>query len=173
MVPFAFLRFPNGVYAGLLIMYLLYMVAEFVRLNGGVFPVIGRVTRWVLRGYEKRTVATGPVTLALGVLLSLVIFECKVASAAIFTVALSDSLAAIVGERWGRHRIPYNRAKTLEGSSAFFVMAVLSGFIYFPLSVALPAAAAATVVESLSLEAWDNFFVPLTPGFVTVLALLA
>ena len=92
---------------------------------------------------------------------------------AIFTVALSDSLAAIVGERWGRHRIPYNRAKTMEGSLAFFVMAVASGLFYFPLSVALPAAAAATVVESLRLEAWDNFFVPITTGFVTMLALFA
>ena len=172
-VPSAFLRFPNGVYAGLFIACLLYMLAEFVRLNGADFPFIGRVTRWVLRRYERRTVATGPVTLALGILLSLIIFERRVASAAIFTVALSDSLAAIVGERWGRHRIPYNRAKTLEGSAVFFVMAVVCGFFYFPLWIALLAAGAATAVESLRLEAWDNFFVPLATGSVVMLALWA
>lgn len=96
-----------------------------------------------------------------------------VIAAGILPMAYGDSLAAIVGERYGGRRYKLVADKSLEGSAAMFFASFLSltiSLIFFsalyPFSVfekifpALAAAIVATLVESVSPMGFDNLTVP-------------
>lgn len=149
----------------------LYMLSEYCRLNGLRFPILSAVTHGVLREGEKRRFAFAPLTLVAGILLALEIFrDVRVASACILIVALSDSIGAIVGERWGRLPLPHNRSKTVEGSLAFLVTSLCAGSLFLPARPLLIGALAATVVESFNIKDFDNLLIPLAAGLGIQLA---
>jgi len=96
-----------------------------------------------------------------------------VIAAGILPMAYGDSLASIVGEKWGRRRYKLLANKSLEGSTAMFfgsLLSLLIGMLFFSqVSVfsfvdgilpTLGAAAAATLVEVLSPLGFDNLTVP-------------
>jgi dolichol kinase len=112
--------------------------------------------------------APAPLTLALGVLVSLWCMPPAVGMACILIAAIADSVAAVVGERWGRVPWRYNPLKSVEGSAAFFVTAVACAAVYLPLTGALTVAAVATALESLPLQDWDNFVTPVGTGIFVV-----
>ncbi len=100
----------------------------------------------------------------------------------ILVLAVPDVVAAVVGQRFGRHPFPVpGQAKSVEGSLAFFAaaLACLSiSFAFLPLPMRVPSAAAALVVsalaaltEALSSEGADNATVPLATAMA--LSLLA
>jgi dolichol kinase len=106
-----------------------------------------------------------------------------VIAAGILPMAYGDSLASIVGERWGRTRYRLPADKSLEGSMAMFLGSLLSlliGVAFFSqvtaLSLvdgvlpALGAAAAATLVEAFTPLGFDNLTVPAS-GAIAFLAL--
>lgn len=79
-------------------------------------------------------------------------------AAGLIVLALGDSVSTLAGIRLGRHPIPYNRKKSVEGSAAFFVASLSSCIFIGPYGVIL--ALLATVVESLPhLE--DNLAIPI------------
>jgi len=85
--------------------------------------------------------------------------------AAILTLALGDTAAALVGRSFGRHRFAVGRAhKSLEGSCAFFaVAAVVAAVLPDALGVAAVAAfaLATTLAEALAGDGLDNAAIPL------------
>jgi len=89
-------------------------------------------------------------------------------SAGIFVLAVGDSFSTIVG-RWGKLRLPYNRAKTLEGTLAFFISSLPA--YYFIGIWAVPLAAIAALVESLALPIDDNLTVPMASAIFLLVAL--
>ena len=102
--------------------------------------------------------------------LSVLIFPKPIAIMAFTVLIFADLTAALVGTRYGRHRF---LAKSVEGSAAFFVTAVLI-MIILPrasgipgdLAVGITAALAATIVEAADFGIDDNLSVPLTTGIV-------
>lgn len=76
----------------------------------------------------------------------------------IFILAVSDGLATIVGMH-GKHKIPYNNKKTIEGSVVFFVSALAAYLFVGPKIVLL--AAITTLIESANLPIDDNFSLPM------------
>ena len=92
-------------------------------------------------------------------------------SVPILTMVLPDAAAALVGTRWGTHRFGRpGREKTVEGSAAFFILALPC--ICLPLRywtgrgwaaalvLSLYVALLATLVEALSWNGTDNLTVP-------------
>lgn len=86
-------------------------------------------------------------------------------------LTLADAAAALIGTWYGRHRFAaYHGQKTVEGSAAFFVVAL--GCVYLPLSLLTPAqgaehaavavfvAAIATGLEATAGRGLDNLIVP-------------
>jgi dolichol kinase len=61
--------------------------------------------------------------------LSLYIDE-KICFAAIAILAAGDGFAGVVGRRYGRHRFPFNKNKSWEGTISGFIAASLAGFYY-------------------------------------------
>lgn len=108
--------------------------------------------------------------------------EPYVIAAGILPMAYGDSLAALVGARYGRHRYRVFETKSLEGSAAMFVgsLAALGlSLVYFSylygfslgsqLISILTVAAVATVAEAISPKGLDNIAVPLTCALTYVL----
>jgi len=93
----------------------------------------------------------------------------------------SDTLASVVGKRWGKHHIefPWTSRRTIEGSLAMFVSAfllALGSFYFFgmfnPVTqqvltwenifvYSLITAVAATIIELLSPSTYDDLTVPI------------
>lgn len=96
-----------------------------------------------------------------------------VIAAGILPMAYGDSVAAMVGERYGRRRYKLVADKSLEGSAAMFFASFLSFTIsliffsalhqfsvYEKIFPALAAGTVATLVESVSPMGFDNLTVP-------------
>jgi phytol kinase len=85
--------------------------------------------------------------------------------AAVLTLSLGDAAAALVGRRFGRHPYAVGRArKSVEGSAAFFAVAVLvCALIPGAASVAAVAAFAlvTTLAEAFAGDGFDNAAIPL------------
>ena len=88
------------------------------------------------------------------------------AQSCILIAAVADSAASIIGARWGRIFWSHNRLKSLEGSTAFLVSAIVCASVYLPLRSAVPLAIIAAVIESLPLQDWDNFVMPVGAGLI-------
>jgi phytol kinase len=98
--------------------------------------------------------------------------DTMVYSIPLLTLTLADTVAAIVGRRFGRTRFPtldHRVRKSAEGSLAFFVVAFLAS--YAPLSILAGAPIKAlliaavfaihvTLIEAASWRGLDNLFVP-------------
>lgn len=94
--------------------------------------------------------------------------------AALMPLMWGDAFAAIIGKRWGRRKYTFaGSTRSIEGSIAMFVFSFVSVFIVLMLMeqlrgvdvlwafvFALVTAAAATLVESISLRGLDNLIVP-------------
>ena len=148
----------------LLAVTVLFMFSELLRLNGISFPAMSLITRLCIRTGEQRRFTVAPVTLSLGVILSLILFPKLIACVAIMVVAFSDSIATVIGRFYGRLKIPYNHGKSVEGSIAFFVSAFMCSIFYVPLWTALIVSFVSCIIESLPFKI-DNISVPLGTGF--------
>jgi len=103
--------------------------------------------------------AHGAMWYAIGSLIALT-FVSDIATAAsiIFLVGIADGLSTIVGVR-GRHPLPHNKKKTLEGTLAFFSVGLGAYAFIGPIALFLSALGAFT--ESMDLQFDDNLTVPL------------
>ena len=111
-------------------------------------------------------ILTGASWVVIGAALTTLIFNENIAIISLLVLSLSDSIAAIIGIKFGKTQL-FN--KSLEGSAAFFLSA---SFIIFSLSPALFiinlfAALASTSVELISTPRFnDNLFIPLVTALI-------
>ncbi|HHT9125722.1 MAG TPA: haloacid dehalogenase-like hydrolase [Candidatus Brocadiia bacterium] len=145
---------------------LVYTVSEIMRLNGIAFPVIFNITEACIRSSEKKRFLYAPVALLLGAVLSLLIFPIHVASAVILIEAFADTVATLVGKAFGKHRIPYNVNKSIEGSCGALIVGFLCAYTFLPFIPALVAGITASLIESLPLKniVDDNLTIPIGTG---------
>jgi dolichol kinase len=136
------------------------ITAELVRLRVPVF------NRWLLtclggihREEETKGLSGLPWTLSGSFLTMLLFPDRAVVMISFFYLAFGDALAALVGRRFGRHRLV--AGKTLEGSMACFVVCLAVGLVFLKLPVAVLGALAATVIEIVPWPLNDNFWMPL------------
>jgi dolichol kinase len=132
------------------------------------------VNRTLVRAEEQvREAAMTPYAIA--VLLTIITVPKLAALVAIYTLAIADPLAAVVGIRFGRHRIARNRS--LEGSLAFFAATAIiaAALLDWGTEATAPAIAVAALVvaalaalcELLPLRIDDNLTIPIIVGFAT------
>jgi dolichol kinase len=138
-------------------------------------PAIGRIYNicfgFLLRSHEQneRGRRLNGATYVLFASTILVLFFPKVITLTAITVLIiSDTSAALIGRRYGKHQFI---SKSLEGAAAFFlsgliVVAIAPKVEYVPAEYAIGAAAAllGAVVESSAIGLDDNLSIPLTVG---------
>lgn len=128
-----------------------------------------------------RLVLNGATWMCVSAALCAVLFPEPIAAAALIMLIIGDAAAAIVGRRFGNHRLP-NSDKSWEGSVAFLLTAFLAtlpltatvwlnslGYaplIFFQLGIGV---VAATILEALTIPINDNLRVPLVAGLAMML----
>lgn len=118
---------------------------------------------------EEHLKESASIPYIMAVLLTILSFPKMVALVAIYTLAVADPLSAIIGIRWGKHKI--GQRKSVEGSLAFFIATFgvcwyvlysqnypLSGHHYF---AAFLLAVLTTAFELIPLRIDDNLTIPL------------
>ncbi|MCK9425396.1 MAG: dolichol kinase [Ignavibacteriaceae bacterium] len=129
---------------------------------------------FLLREHEmdkKKKNLSGATYVFLSALLSVIIFPKVIFLTAFTILIISDTSAALIGRRYGKHQF---LAKSLEGTIAFFVSAVIVVFVtpkimYVPAEylIGILAAALGAIAENISYGlADDNLTIPLTVGGV-------
>jgi dolichol kinase len=127
---------------------------------------------WLLRRHEtdtNRKQLNGASNVLISASLCVLFFPKVIAINAFTILIISDTTSALIGRRFGRHRF---LAKSLEGSLAFFVSAVVVILIapkiaHLPAEygIGIIAAAIGTIVEALPIKLDDNLTIPLAVGF--------
>jgi dolichol kinase len=146
-----------------------YTVSESARVRGKSIPFFSAVTRHAASQSELTQFTLAPIYFAVGILLTLVLFQAPASSAAIAIFCLGDSAASIIGGTLSRKALPYNRAKTLEGSLGGFFFAFIAGSLFIAPWLALVGAGVGMLVEYLPLPVNDNLLIPLATGLALTL----
>jgi dolichol kinase len=130
----------------------------------GSYTIIskGKFSRMLYKFERKNTYfGSGAIWLALGALLAMgFIFSRNFLIAVLAAIFIGDPLATIVGVKFGKHRIFYNRKKSVEGSSAYFAAVLAVAYPFIGLYT-LPVALIAAFVESWGIKIDDNLMVPI------------
>ncbi|MCC7442786.1 MAG: hypothetical protein IT285_14215, partial [Bdellovibrionales bacterium] len=130
---------------------------------------------------EERFKESAMIPYAIAGLLTILTFPKALALIAVYTLAIADPLSAIVGIRFGRHRVV--KEKSVEGSLAFMgATFFISMFVLWASSNALFSAVlgasllisfAAAIFEMLPIRLDDNLTIPIFVGFMGWVACLA
>jgi len=112
----------------------------------------------LLRSLERKgaSFGQGAMWLALGALLAIGFLNRNESIALLASIFIGDAVATIVGIRYGRTALPYNKKKSVAGSAAYFASALLVSFPFLGYAAVLTSFAA-VAVESLPIHIDDNF----------------
>ena len=165
--PVSELTSKSLVVDALFIITIVYVLGEVLRLKGHGLPIITPITLKMSRPEERKGFILRPAYFAIGIILALVLYPSAIAYASICILAVGDSVAAIVGERFGHRRIV--RRKTVEGFAAGLTAAfLLASFLVAPF-IALLGAVGAMIMELLDVPD-DNLTMPIVAGALMTLA---
>lgn len=126
------------------------------------------ITKFLIRA-EEQLKESAMVPYLIAVLLTIITFPKEIALVGIYTLAFADPLSAIVGIRFGKHKI--SETRSVEGCVAFFIctficsLTILSGYYYgltfgiFMISLLL--GILGTLLDLFPLKIDDNLTIPL------------
>lgn len=156
--------------------YLMIFLAVFLAAGSMMIVLMSQgwrlpVVQWFEDKFEREDVrfpGYGAFWFVVGALLIAIFLQSTdEIAAALLVLAAGDSAATIFGVL-GKHRLPHNRKKTVEGSAAFFVFSLSACIFVGWTAVAL--AALGTAVEGLDVPADDNLLIPI--ALIIVLKIL-
>jgi uncharacterized protein (TIGR00297 family) len=153
----------------------LILAGTAIAFNLIVLPRVGR--RLYRPADHARRFPPGIVFYPVSVLLLVLLFHGRpdIAAAAWGILAIGDGMATLVGKRFGRTRIPWNREKSVAGSLALFLCGGIAGaflawwcrpnvipppYLWFSLGAPFVAALVAAFVETIPVRLDDNLSVP-------------
>ena len=161
----------------IIILSILTFLAVLIDVSRYFFPSFGKLFYtlfgFLLRKHEvdgRKKNLNGATYVFISALLGVIIFPKVLFLTAFPILIISDSTAALIGRKYGRHKL---LAKSLEGTLAFFISASivvlftpkLNGSMteYF---IGIIAAAIGAIVENISFGlADDNLSIPIAVGF--------
>jgi len=153
------------------------LVAILLDMSRHLFPQIGKyfnlIFGFLLRKHEldkKKKNLNGATYVFISALLSIIIFPKLLFLTAFPILIISDSTAALIGRKWGRHKF---LSKSLEGTLAFFVSASIVVLFTPKLNgsiteymIGILATAVGAIVENISHGyVDDNLSIPISVGF--------
>ncbi|KPJ59606.1 MAG: hypothetical protein AMJ46_10310 [Latescibacteria bacterium DG_63] len=165
-VPIVYYLIPEHVgKAGLLAAAALFLALDVLRLNvprvrDFFYSIFGEM----VRKHESISLL-GSTSMVISALLAVYCFEKNIAVAAMLFLTVGDSMAGLIGSRYGRTRV---FGKTLEGSLACFTACIVIVTIVpgIPFAAGVAGAFVATLFELLPIPLDDNFRIPLSAGFM-------
>ncbi|MFQ5801103.1 MAG: diacylglycerol/polyprenol kinase family protein [Candidatus Hydrothermarchaeales archaeon] len=141
---------------------------SYLHRSGANLLILTKIINDAERERDKGFPGRGALRFLTGALLALLVFRHSpdIVAAGIIVLALGDSASTLGGIAFGRHKILYNKEKSLEGSLTGLLAAIFGLMLLTPFSLAAVATAslAGVIVESLPLGVDDNLTVPLAAG---------
>ncbi len=118
----------------------------------------------ILHLLERPKVETGYGAFAYfsGMLFCLSCFEFTIGMSLLYMLCIGDSMATIIGKKYGKTKLIYNRSKSLEGLFAFLFFSL--PVIYFGGAQMITVVIVASILETIELGVDDNVLIPLA-GF--------
>jgi dolichol kinase len=174
-IPIIYYFIPRS--TAIIIISILTFLAIVLDISRHFYPPVGKlfymIFGFLLRKHEvdgSKKNLNGATYVFISALLGVIIFPKVLFLTAFPILIISDSTAALIGRKYGKHKF---LAKSLEGTLAFFVSASivvlltpkLNGSIteYF---IGIMAAAIGAIVENISFGfADDNLSIPIAVGF--------
>jgi dolichol kinase len=174
-IPVIYYFIPQSI--AIIILSILTLLAVVIDVSRHFFPSFGKLFYtlfgFLLRKHEvdgRKKNLNGATYVFISALLGVIIFPKVLFLTAFPILIISDSTAALIGRKYGRHKL---LAKSLEGTLAFFISASivvlftpkLNGSMteYF---IGIIAAAIGAIVENISFGlADDNLSIPIAVGF--------
>jgi phytol kinase len=122
-------------------------------------PFLCSIVECVQRENERELPGKAAIMFFISAIILLFLFSDNktIILASLSVQVFADAFAAIIGINFGKHKILGK--KTLEGSTACFITALLCLNYFYPIQIALIAALIATIIELIPLD--DNLWVPL------------
>ena len=158
-------------FSALVLAILLYSYSEFMRIRGMEILIISRITAAASRKKDSSFVF-GPVTLAIGALMALVLYPEPAAAIAIYALAFGDGFSSLFGKLFGRTFIPFTGGKTYAGSTACLVSVFITTLsVSGSVRVAVIVAISTTIFEVFPSGDLDNMLIPVGTGLVAVLVM--
>lgn len=119
----------------------------------------------ILRRSKRDKDERGFIYFFVGIIITLYLFRYNVAvaNAAIIILLFGDSASTLFGKRFGKHLLPFNKGKTLEGSIAFLTVGFIGASTQVPAIPALFGALFGMMVEAYS-PIDDNIPIPIVSG---------
>jgi phytol kinase len=144
----------------------------FVSIIFAIVILLGRPFRLFSAIHSVGRTTFGDVYLPLGVIVTALIFlpyELKAFQFGVFIMGISDALAGMVGEKFGKHHIQFfDNKKSLEGSLVFFESSLVLTFLFFPTLgyqlVLIPLVL--TFAEFSFVYGLDNLILPILGAFL-------
>lgn len=174
-IPIIYYFVPQS--TAIFILSIITILAVVLDVSRHFFPAVGKlfymIFGFLLRKHEvdrRKKNLNGATYVFISALLGVIIFPKVLFLTAFPILIIGDSTAALIGRKYGRHKL---FAKSLEGTLAFFISASivvlftpkLNGSIteYF---IGILAAAIGAIVENISFGyADDNLSIPMAVGF--------
>ena len=158
-------------FSALVLAILFYSYSEFMRVRGVDISIISRITVAASRRRDTGFVF-GPVTLAIGALMALMLYPEPAAAIAIYALAFGDGFSSLFGKLFGRSFIPFTGGKTYAGSTACLISVFLTTLaVSGSIRVAVIIAVATTLFEVFPSGDLDNMLIPFGTGLVAVLVM--
>ena len=161
----------------LVLILIIFLELEYLRIEiRQEIPLLNRIWKYVRRNKEKGRLGSD-IFFIIGAILVLSIFDLRIAMAAILMTTFGDMAAALIGKRFGKHRLKCLKDRAWEGIFAEFFVDIIIGLIVFVwigsgliydfkiLFVILVMALTATIVETLIYKMDDNLLIPIFSGF--------
>ena len=174
-IPVAYTLISKSTALAILVpLTLLFGLSDFSRHISSSFRALyHRWFGWLMRAHEKsdhERRLNGATYVLLSATFGILIFPKVIFITAFSILIVSDTVAALIGRRFGRH--PFMQ-KSVEGTVAFFASSVVVVCLtpkvdYLPAeyAIALVAALVGTIVEAMSIAIDDNLSIPFSIGTV-------
>ncbi|NIM46968.1 MAG: hypothetical protein GTN40_02295 [Candidatus Aenigmarchaeota archaeon] len=107
----------------------------------------------------------GATEFFVGCFFATVLFEPTIAIAAISVLSLADAVSTLIGSYYGKHKLPVNKKKTVEGSISFFITAIFILLFFLDPLKAFIIAIFTTFAEMIP-KVDDNLIIPLVVGII-------
>lgn len=145
----------------LVALLMVFLVLEYFRLElGWKMPFFSRFIR-----PKEENRMYGVIFFLSATIISLAVFDSKIALAALLMTTFGDMTAALVGKKYGTTLIYRN--KTWAGFIGELLINLIVGFLVLDsIYIILGMAITATIVETLVDELDDNLIIPLFSGFI-------
>ncbi|WP_029521545.1 hypothetical protein [Persephonella sp. IF05-L8] len=125
-----------------------------------------QIIEWVERDKNLKMPARQAFSLAIGMLISSLIFDEKILQISIISTAVYDGFATIFGLLFGKHKFPWG--KSLEGTLGGVVLNAMALTLIIPINYAVIISIFIALVENFSnSNKWfldDNLLIPVLSG---------